>query len=334
MRRLLLGWPSVFLMLWNAPVWGAPILLDRLEASVHSSLIYQSDLNQFRKLTQIRAQLDPLFAGTALAQKGAQAQDSEIISFLIDEKLIRLQFPVSDSEVEQEINSIQAANHLSRTALKEAIAEQGFDFKDYFELIRTGASKRNLIEREIRPKLAISEADIKNYYYSHYRSTQGGHRSYHLQIISIPIQNYKTVKDASEVAKRTLHELKTSAESFEEVAKRVSDDPSAASGGDLGSIAEEHLSSTFSPVKKMQIGEISPVLGGTELGRFLILKLVNIESNENHRLNELKDEIRAQLTQQQFAHQIQLWLERKKQSAFIHRAGEPSVKVEASKSSE
>src|SRR4051794_21467554 len=85
-------------------------VLDRLEASVNSSIILNSDVNKFRQLARLRAQLDPLFSGTPLASKGASATKSEIIDFLIDDRLITLQYPYTDSEVEQEINSIQVNN--------------------------------------------------------------------------------------------------------------------------------------------------------------------------------------------------------------------------------
>ena len=62
-----------------------PILLDRLEASVNSSVILLSDLIDFKKTAQLRAQLDPLFSGTAVAKNPEGANDSEIVNFLIQE---------------------------------------------------------------------------------------------------------------------------------------------------------------------------------------------------------------------------------------------------------
>ncbi len=303
----------------------SPVVLDRLEASVNSAIILSSDVNKFRQIARLRAQLDPLFSGTSLATKGASATKSEIINFLIDDRLIMLQYPNSDSEVEQEISSIQGSNRLDRAGLKSALGDQGYKFEDYFELIRTSASKRMLIDRDIRPKVAISEDDIKNYFYSHYAGKSNGNRAYHLQIISISIKNYKSLKAANDIANQSLREIKAG-ESFEEVAKRISDDPSAASGGDLGTLPEDQISSTFDQVKKLQIGEVSSLLGGTSAGRFLILKLVDVKSNENEHLEKMKEQIRNQLATSEFAHQISLWLERQRQLAFIHRAGDSSVK--------
>jgi peptidyl-prolyl cis-trans isomerase SurA len=306
-----------------------PVLLERLEASVNSSIIFTSDISKFRQILRLRAQLDPLFSGTPIAAKGASATDSDVINFLIDDRLIALQYPISDAEVEQEINSIQTKNHLGRAGLKSALLEQGYKFEDYAELIRISSSKRMLIDRDIRPKVAISDDDIKNYFYSHYAGKSNGHRSYHFQIILITIKNYKSLNAAHDLAIQSLKEIKAG-EPFEEVAKRVSDHPSASYGGDLGALQENEISSTFDPVKNLQIGEVSSVLGGISEGHFLILKLVDLKSNESEHLEKMKDQIQNQLTTSEFLHQISIWLDRQRQIDFIHRTKEASLEAPAS----
>jgi peptidyl-prolyl cis-trans isomerase SurA len=310
--------------------------LDRLEASVNSSIILQSDIRKFREIMKLRAQLDPLFAGTSVAAKGPQASDADIVEFLINERLITQQYPKTDAEVEQEINSIQANNRLSRTDLKEALSREGFKFTDYFELIRDSSSKRDLIDRDIRTKVSISDDDVKNYFYNNMAKGTNIARSYHIQIISVSLQSYKNAASANKVAQDALKSI-NSGESFEEVAKRVSDDPSASSGGDLGTFTEDQISPLIrAEVKKLQIGKVSGIFGGPtssgtgksakSSGRYYILKLVDIKSSESDRYDKVKEEIRNQLAASEYQHQISLWLERQRQSAFIHRAGEPSVK--------
>lgn len=299
----------------------APVLLDRLEASVNSSLILFSDVRKFRETLKLRQQLDPLFAGTAIAAKGTNAATPEIIAFLIDEKIILQQFPVTDAEVESEVNSIQSNNHIDRTQLKTALSEQGFVFDDYFELIRSSASKRNLIDRDIRTKVTISDDDIKNYFFNHYAKEASTPSAFHLQIISVSAKNYKNASAAKNVATRALNDIK-GGESFDEVAKRSSDGPTASSGGDLGVVSEEQISPAFrDQVKKLKIGQVSDVFGTPQTG-YSIIKLVDVQTADNSRLDKMKDQIRGQLTATEYQHQISLWLERQRQTAFIHRAGE------------
>lgn len=318
---------AVTLSLVSPTAWaGTPVTLDRLEASVNSSIILYSDVKKFRDVSRLRAQLDPLFAGTSLASQGDKSSDSDIVSFLVDENLITQQFKKSDTDVEQEINSIQNSNHLDRTGLRDALSREGYKFTDYFDLIRNSSSKRELIDREIHTKVTISDDDIKNYFYNHYSKSTTVPRSFHLQMISVSTKSYKTPAAANKVISDALKNIEKG-ESFSEVAKSVSDDPTAPTGGDLGTLAEDQMAPIIrDEAKKLKIGEVSKVLGGGTTGRYFILKLLDVKSSETERLDKMKDEIRAQLATAEYQHQISLWLDRQRQSAFIHRAGESILK--------
>ncbi len=297
----------------------APVLIDRLEAAVNSQLVLLSDVEQFRKTLKLRSQLDPIFAGTTIAQKGAAASADEIVNFLIDEKLIAQAFPVTDAEVEQEINSIQSNNHIDRTQLRAALAEQGFTFDEYFDLIRVSASKRNLIDRDIRTKVSISDEDVKNYFYTHYSPSESGNRAYTLRLIFISPRTYKTSEATRDAAQNALKAVKEG-ETFDEVAKRVSDDASASAGGDLGTLKEDQMSPLIREhIKGLKIGEVSPIFGDSKHG-YYIVKLVDVKTEESDRFQKVRDEIRGQLTATEYQHQIQLWLQRQRQTAYIRRA--------------
>ncbi len=299
----------------------AAVPLDRLEASVNSAIILASDVQKFRATLGLRQQLDPLFAGTPIAAQGEKASQADIVEFLINERLITQQFQVNDNEVEQEINSIQANNKIDRESLKKALHDQGYKFEDYFELIRVSTAKRNLIDRDIRTKVTISDDDVKNYFYNHYSKTTSVPSAYKVRMIVISPKNYKNPAAARDTAERALSSIRAG-ESFEEVAKRVSDDPSASSGGDLGELSADQMSASIhEPLKKMKIGGVSPVLG-TPQTRFFILKLEDVRSQESDQLAKMKEEIRGHLAADEYQHQIALWLERQRQSAFVHHAGQ------------
>lgn len=306
------------------------VSLERLEASVNSQLILSSDLRRFRKTVDLRSQLDPLFAGTSIAAQGAKATHRDLIEFLIDERIIAQQFPVTDAEVEQEINSIQATNKIDRPQLRQALTEQGFTFEDYFELIRISAAKRNLIDREIRTKVSITDHDAKNYFYNHYVRSKAAGLTYRLRLISVNPANYKNAAAAREVAARALRDIR-GGEAFEEVAKRVSDDPTREQGGDLGTLSEDALSPAIrEQTRKLKIGEVTPVFGSPS-SAFLVVKLVDIVSADTEKFEKMKEEIRNQLAASEYQHQISLWIERQRQTAFIHRAGEKSLPGAAGK---
>lgn len=320
MKRLIASFVLASSLLASSAL-AAPVTVDRLEASVNNSIILLSDVRDFRDTMALRSQLDPLFAGTSIATQGPTSSTHDIVEFLINEKIIVQQFPVGDPEVEQEINSIQANNKIDRNSLKAALKEQGYSFEDYFELIRVSAAKRNLIDRDIRTKVSITDDDVKNYFVNHYSRNTSAPMSYKVRIIAVSPENYKNPGAAKEVADRALADIR-GGEAFEEVAKRVSDDPSAQAGGDLGTLTEDHVAPMIrEQLKKLQIGKVSEVFGSPK-SKYFILKLVDVSTGESDRFEKVKEEIRNQLATSEYQHQISLWIERQRQNAFIHKAGE------------
>lgn len=299
------------------------VVIERIEASVNAGTILLSDISKFRETVGLRKQLDPLFAGTSVSQKDRAASDIEIVNFLVDEKIILQQFAITDAEVEAAINSIQIDNHIDRTALKSALKDQGYKFDDYFELIRASVAKRNLVDRDIRTKVTINDDDVKNYFYNHYSKGKETPTAYRARIISVSMRSYKTLAAAREVALGARKALENG-EAFEEVAKRVSDDATAPSGGDLGELTDDQMSAQIrTELKKLKIGQITTVLQKQD--GFFILKLVDLKSAESERYEKNKEEIRQQLSTAEFQHQIALWLERQRLNSFIHRAGDPAL---------
>ncbi|MEN9723981.1 MAG: hypothetical protein RJB38_1967 [Pseudomonadota bacterium] len=322
MRSYNLPWRVLgFLVLFTTmSMAGAPVkMLDRLEASVNSKAILSSDVRRFKDSMELRTRLDPLFASSALSQKRSAATTPDIVEALIQDHLVLQAFPVTDAEVDQELNAIQSAQKISRERLREEIQNSGFRFEDYFELIRLSTAKRNLIDRDIRSKVSISEDDIKNHFYKKYAQDGAATLSYRVKLISFSRSRFQSAKGLQETVERASIALK-SGDSFEEVARRFGDDSSGDSSIDLGLLNEDQMSPSIrKEVKKLKVGGVSPVFGDPT-SQLFILKLSDISTGDDSRLKAAQEEIRAQLTVAEYHHQLQLWLSRQEQQASIHRA--------------
>jgi peptidyl-prolyl cis-trans isomerase SurA len=296
---------------------GEPVILDQLDGYVNTQPILQSDVEKYLKTLRLRSQIDPLYAHSAFAKKGKAAAQGEIIAAIINDRLIEKEFPKTDSDVEQEINTIQTTNHIDRKTLKEAIEREGHSFSDYFDLIRESTSKKELIGREIQTKVSVSEDDVKNYYLNHLPKETLSHRAFHIELIAISPRNYKSASAAIKIAQESFKQIRAG-EPFEEVAKRVSDDATASNGGDLGFLNDDLVNPVIKKaIKDLQIGQVSEIFTDSA-GRHLILKLVNIRSTETEQFDKMKDEIRAQLMAKEYEQQVHLWVERKRDAAVIH----------------
>lgn len=301
-------------------------IIDRLEAAVNSKKIFYSDILDFRRTIYLRAQLDPLFRESSLSNK-TKLLRGEIVEYLIDEKMMLSAFPVSDSAVENEINQSITKNKIDRATLKRTVEAEGYEFRDYYELIRATKAKRNLIDQDIRSRVHITEDDIKNYFYNTYKGEKSKKTlKYRIRIITVSPQNYKSRTAARQTATRTLQAIRAG-ESFASSAKKVSDHPSSTTGGDLGFLESDDIAPMIkSAIKKLKVGGVSDVFEANEA--FFIIKLDDLKSGQENKLAEVREQIMSLLTTTEYRKQISLWVERERSKAYIHRAGDPPIPAE------
>lgn len=291
------------------------VLVDKIYATVNSEVILLSDIEQFEKTKPLRKELDPLF-GFSAGMDTDKPDRKTTLEFLITERLIAQNFKVSDAEVDQEVLSVQRNNKLSREDLIEFLKSKNFVYDDYYELMKVGLQKRALLDREIRNRVNISDDDIRNHYFNTLSKNSTAPMDYNISLIAINFQTYKNAKAAEQMAQETLQRLRQG-ENFAEVAKSVSDDPSAQNGGELGFLSQDALADSLkASVKKLQIGALSEIVK-TPTG-LVILKLNDIRSGENQKMLEAKEQIREQLAKEEYKKQLYLWAERAKNTAYVH----------------
>lgn len=290
------------------------VLVDKIAAVVNNEVILQSDIERFERTVSLRKELDPLF-GFSADIEGAKASRSNILDFLIQEKLITQSFKNSDADVEQEVQGVQKSNNLDREQLVEFLKGKGFDFNEYFELMRVGLAKRTLLDREIRTRVNVSDDDVRNYFLNNVAKKSNLPLEYSIQIIAINNSSFKTQQNAQAAAESALRELRQG-EPFAEVARRVSDDPSSQNGGDIGYFASDALAEPLkSAVRKLQIGSTSDVLK-TPAG-WMIVKLVDARSTESEALKQQKEQIREELAKEEYKKQLTIWAERSRNNAYV-----------------
>lgn len=295
-------------------------IIERVEAIVNKHVVYKSDVDKFKKLIPLRLKVDPFFHGDPLSKK-ANPTVSEIVDYLVSEKLILDKYPVNDSDVETEITGIQNNLHIDRDALRSAITREGFRFEDYFSLMRVSIAKRQLIDQEIRNKATVSEDDLRAEYNRGRAGSKSFRGSFKLNLIRVTKSNYKTPALAKEAAQNALQEL-NSGKSFKEVAEKSSDDASAEGGGDLGYLSYGEMSPFLQKeVQKLGPGKLSAVLDDGK--SYNIIKVDDIKSDVDSGFDREKEQLRGRLLEGEFQHQIQLWLQRQRAQSFVkinHRA--------------
>jgi len=295
-------------------------LVDRIVAIVSDDAITLSELNEaYLPFTQqIREANYPPEVEREMIFKLRQ----EILNKLIDQKLTdqeteRLQVSVNDKEVDQRIEQIKSEHFLTEEDIRKTLAAQGHTLEGYRERIKEQLLRVKLINIEVKSKIAVSGKEIQDYYEEHKEEYQGGQK-YHLRTILIkasPSAGADQKKVALEKIKSIVRELKSGA-AFDELARKYSQDGTAAAGGDLGLFTLDELLPEFQEtVLWMAEGQISPVLE-TPKG-YQILMLQEIKKIPGKTLEEARIEIQERLYRELVGEKYNAWLKRLRERSYV-----------------
>jgi foldase protein PrsA len=291
-------------------------VVEKVMAIVNKKAIYLSDVKKFKKNVGLRAKIDPLYSTSPISKK-SNTTDAEIVNYMVDEEVIVQKFPVNDVDLNAEITTIETNLKIDRAGLKQAIQNEGYSFDDYYKIMRTSLAKRQLIDREIRSRAAVTDDDVKNEYRKSQFSTKTFQGSFHLFVIRLQTKNYKSFEAAKEIAQGAYKSIQ-SGQDFQSIAKTVSDDSTATEGGDLGFISFSDLSTFLqSSVRKLEVGKVSSVLEDKPNNQLYLLKITEIRSAMDNEFEAEKEKIRARLMDYEIQHQITLWLEKQRTLNFI-----------------
>jgi peptidyl-prolyl cis-trans isomerase SurA len=272
LRTLLLGFAAAGLALAAAAraAEAAVRHLDRILVVVNDEVITTSELG--RRLAQTKKQL---------ALERIPAPPDEILERQLLERMIleRLQLQaaeragirVPEAEVEQALEAVARRNQLSVEAFLRALEREGLDPALYREEIRRQLVIRRLVEREIRDRIYVSEAEVEALLE---RRAQDPNTAYRLSHIFLPLPESaspETIEATRRRAEDIVRQLRAGA-SFAELAIAHSQGPEALQGGDLGWKTPGQLPELFlAALEKLAPGEVSDPLRGPN--GFHILRL-------------------------------------------------------------
>ena len=226
-RRLVL---AVALLLLGAAVPAWPRVVEGVAAVVEGEPITLSELNRF------------IARGTAVPRPDLPrgSDRKRWLEFLIEERLIekeaeRIGITVSETEVDEAIADLLRANSLSPADLARTLQESGIAETDYRREIRSGLIRSRVLDREIQPRVFLSEDKARTYYQEN------------LDRFSLPSEQrisqivISRSQPQAEERLKQVQRLLREGRDFAEVAREYSDDPSARNGGDLGFFALAEL---------------------------------------------------------------------------------------------
>jgi peptidyl-prolyl cis-trans isomerase SurA len=278
---------------------------DRIVAIVNKDIITMSDLEP--QLVDERKRLKAKYSGEELKRRLAQ-KEYDVLNTLIDRKLQLQEAEVKGIKVTEE----EVKEALQQIALqKTGIPLAGSNLK---KEVRETMILERLRNFQVRQSVMVTDSEITQYYQDH-KEEYLVSPTYRLRQIfffvkpGVPEAQKRSRADMVYLALRTNG-------NFAELARKYSDGPEAAEGGNLGEVRDDELLPPLAQaLKSMKPGDISKPIKSS-LG-FHILALDEVTPPRPRELTEVENQIKSMLHKKRTEEHFHQWLLELKKKAFI-----------------
>jgi peptidyl-prolyl cis-trans isomerase SurA len=297
----------------------AQTIVEEIIARVNDGIITRSDLQRSRDQLQ-----QEIKQGRNPGNEDFATREKNVLRDLIDQKLLVQRAKDEGITVENDLikrlDEIRKQNNLeSMEDLEKAAKEQGVSFEDFKDNMRNSMLTQRIIGQEVGRRIQITPAEVAKFYADHkaeFKSPESVHLAEILVSTEAKPNAAKPDEAAAEAkAKSLLDEIKVGAK-FEEVAKKSSDDASAAQGGDLGVFRKGELSPELETVVyALQPGQTTDVIR-TKQG-FIILKVIEHKPEGVLSEKEAENDIQERLYYEKLQPAVREYLTQLREEAYI-----------------
>lgn len=294
-------------------------VIERVVAVVNDDIILETEVEQWAA-PQLRPGVDP---ETAAGKKAWEELKRKALDQLIDSRLeaqqaTELKLTVTNEEVERASESVREQNKLDEATFKEALKQQGFTMESYRKTLKRQLLELKVLNTAVRSRVNVSDDEVKTYYQQN-AAQLAGSKEAHLRQILVAVPADATADDVAR-RQRVAQKLVDAArggKSFVELAKSSSDDElTKDEGGDLGWVGPGVLQDGLDSV----VAGMSPgdVRGPIRTSRgWHVIQLVERKSGGLRPLDEVREQLRKQLYDEQVEKATQSWLKELRKRAHV-----------------
>ena len=307
-------------------------VVDRVVAVVNEDVILLSDLDNRGKayFQKVKDSTPEGSRQEALQKAREQVLDSLIEDNLISQKAKKDKISVSDDELKKAYEQMLKQSGLTESQFMDKVKESGLTKETYEKNLRNQILQDKLISNDVRSKVVITDTMVKHYYDSHsveQSVTKGGYSLLQMGFTwgQIPESQksapnlYADKADAKKRAEQA-HKLAQEGQDFRELAKKYSNMPSAADGGDIGVFKEDDMAADMrAAVVHLKPGEISTIIETQAGYQFFKLTANNEGVDPQSSYESAKNGIRDTLYRQQLKEEFDKWVKNLKEQAYIRK---------------
>lgn len=301
----------------------ADTVVEEIIARVNNQIITRTEYQHSKEeLKQEAQQQDPANADKVVAER-----EKDVLRDLIDQQLLLDKGKdlsiTADTELIKKLDDMRKEMKLdSMEELEKAATAQGVSFEDFKQNIRTQIITQQVIGKEVGSRLSINKEDELAFYNEHKSDLE---RPEQVKLSEILISTEKKPQGATDdaqlvaAAEAKAHDLLAQIKkgaAFDQIAKKNSDGPTAAQGGDLGlfkrgTLAKQLEDLTFG----MKKDEVSDAIR-TKQG-FVILKVTDHQVAGIPPFNEIEPRVQDALYMQRLQPALREYLKKLREDAFI-----------------
>ncbi len=290
------------------------IIADRIVAVVNNDAITLAEVQEsvvaFRQENRGQSSLsdDELSRQflTRLIDTRLQLQEAE------REKIL-----VEDAEVEEELaDRMKRFGATTKEQMEALVKSQGLTLDQVRKRVREAVRVAKVVRRKVTLRVSVTDAEIDQYLAENRAKLETG-LSYHARhILVTPAGNTDAEWEAARIRAELLAEQLRRGADFAELAKEHSQDASARSGGDLGTLKRGELAPEIEAViLALEPSELSRPYRSS-LG-YHLFRLESKELLEGEGLVRARLQIREILFRQKYEARLDAWLKEIKQRAII-----------------
>jgi peptidyl-prolyl cis-trans isomerase SurA len=298
-------------------------VIEEIIARVNNQIITRSEyLHSREELKKEAQQQDPVNADKIVTER-----DKDVLRDLIDQELLLAKGKDlginADTEVIKKLDEMRKDMKLdSMEELEKAAQSQGISFEDFKQNMRNQLITQQVIGKEVGSRLVVNKDEEQKFYDEHKSELE---RPESIRLSEILVSTDAKPNDSTDEAQRLqaaqakaddlLAQIRKGAK-FDEVAKKNSDGPTAAQGGDLGdfkrgTLAKELEDKTFA----MKANDVSDVIR-TKQG-FIILKVAEHHNAGVPALSEIEPRIQDAMYMKKLQPALRDYLTKLREDAFI-----------------
>jgi peptidyl-prolyl cis-trans isomerase SurA len=308
---------AVFLLFAaTTPSWGE--IVDRVIAVVNDDVITQYELESTVEFVLKR--FGPDVRPEDRQRMAAEAR-KVLLGRMIDDLLLRqeakrLGIAVRDDELNNTIQENLKRRKMSMEDLQQALVKEGNSYEKYREATRNDMIKTRTMQREIRPRISVTNEEIGLFYQEH-RDEYEGKLRVRLLMIALPVPEGgdAAVKEEQRVKAQTILKRIRGGEPFEALANELTSGP-ARTGGDIGYVEKGSLNPAIEEVAfGLKPGETSDVIE-TPQGLYII-RALDRRGGGSLSAKATREDVEERIYREKMEKKYAEWVVERRQKAHI-----------------